>query len=88
MGTTDRAGHCIAHHFTNVVHRIVKLPGIPILKLIVNHCPIELGSLVPMPTTQVSSVTTSDMHRFYFCECNLLVFMVGYVCDEGVRSLL
>ena len=87
MGTTDRAGHCIAHHFANVVHRIVKLPGIPILKLIVNHFPIELGSLVPMPTTQVSSVTTSDMHRFYFFECNSVLFMFGDVCDVGVWSL-
>jgi hypothetical protein len=42
------------------VHFIVKLPGIPILKLIVIYFSTELGSLVPMPTAQVSSVTTSD----------------------------
>ena len=88
MGTTDRAGHCIAQHFTNAVHRIVKLPGIPILKLIVNHCPIELGSFVPIPTTQVSFVTTSELHRFYFCEGNLVLFMFGDVCDDVAWSLL
>jgi hypothetical protein len=81
-------GHCIAHHFTNVVHRIVKLPGIPFLKLIVNPFPIEFGSLVPISTTQVSSVTATEMHRLFLGECNLLLFMIGYVCDEGVWSLL
>ncbi len=81
-------GHCIAHHFTNVVHRIVKLPGISFLKLIVNQIPIEFGSLVPISTTQVSSVTTNEMHRFYSFECTLLLFMLGDVCDEGVWSLL
>ncbi len=78
----------MAQYIPNVVHRNVKLPGIPILKLIVNHFPIELGSLVPMPTTQVSSVTTSEMHRFYVYECKFVLFMFGDVCDDGVWSLL
>ena len=78
----------MAQYIPNVVHRNVKLPGIPILKLIVNHFSIQFGSLVPISTTQVSSVTTSKMHLLFFAECNWLLFMIGDVCDEGVWSLL